>query len=302
MNEIFASVLDFIVISSKIDLQNLKPLLGINWLSPAAQEDYFYDAKTFVKRLITNYPTSLKNLSRLTESQQEDFYQTFKGFLAKMLDLIIEYLPYDTKVIDTFDFAEKTSNFSELDEKVIVFNNFFKLIKEEDIPQLRTEIMKVCSKKSFQNSEVSKHILHYWDRIEVDKQDDTSIILLPKLVKAAHALPTSSSDVEQCFSGMKLVKTLLRNRLSEERLEAILLIIQEYKDKKALVITSEMLNLFKNAKEKLNLRKSSSTNQVMMNKNDIDNQEEEYFIWDEDLEKEIVMKSKKVKKNSEKRL
>ena len=59
--------------------------------------------------------------------------------------------------------------------------------------------------------------------------------LLPRLAKVSQSLPTSSSDIQQSFSQMKFVKTLLRKMLKDQSLEAIPLIVQEY-NKKAVDI------------------------------------------------------------------
>ena len=53
---------------------------------------------------------------------------------------------------------------------------------------------------------------------------------------------------------MKLVKTLLRNCLKNESLEAILLIVQEF-NKKKIVISDEFVTLSKLVKDKINERK-----------------------------------------------
>jgi len=50
---------------------------------------------------------------------------------------------------------------------------------------------------------------------------------LALVAKAAQTLPTSFTNIEQTFSESKLLKTYLRNQMSEKSLEALLLISQE---------------------------------------------------------------------------
>ena len=55
--------------------------------------------------------------------------------------------------------------------------------------------------------------------------DDTLITLFPnfsKLASIARILPISTAECERCFSAMKRVKTVLRNRLETETLERLL--------------------------------------------------------------------------------
>ena len=137
------------------------------------------------------------------------------------------------------------------------FNKKFKIIQEPELPQLKEEIRRLAARKRYLYVNESKNILHTWDRIERDQTDNFKFVLLPKLAKAAQSLPTSSSDIEQSFSQMKLVKTLLRNSLKNESLEAILLIVQEF-NKKKIVISDEFVTLSKLVKDKINERKMTN--------------------------------------------
>ena len=76
-------------------------------------------------------------------------------------------------------------------------------------------------------------------------------------MNAAQTLPTSSSGVEQTFSGVKLIKTLLRNRLSADKVEAILLILQSYGGKKKIEISDKLVSLLKEVKGKFYQKKKS---------------------------------------------
>ena len=76
--------------------------------------------------------------------------------------------------------------------------------------------------------------------------------LLKKFFDIAHVLPTSSAGIEQSFSYMKFLKTDLRNRMSEQTLEGLMLVAQE---KNSLKFTPAMFSKYQEIKEELNDRK-----------------------------------------------
>ena len=78
--------------------------------------------------------------------------------------------------------------------------------------------------------------------------------LLSRILKTAHALPTSSACIEQSFSTLKLVKKAIRSNLEEKTTQSLILIAQEFGEK-PIAITEKMLNLYHQAKEALNKRK-----------------------------------------------
>jgi len=92
-------------------------------------------------------------------------------------------------------------------------------------------------------------------------QRTTNFELLPSIFKTIHALPTSSAAVEQSFSLVKLVKTVLRNQLSELTLQSILMICERYKDlrkEESIEITDDMIRVYEERKLNINQRKSES--------------------------------------------
>ena len=144
-----------------------------------------------------------------------------------------------------------------MDDKVDVFNRYFGIIEQEQTAKLREEVRKLASRKRSKYEDENSNILKVWDRIERDKADGFEFVLLPRLVRAAQSLPTSSSDVEQGFSLIKLVKSLLRNQLKEESLEAIMLIIQEYSNRQ-IIISNDLVDSFLRIKKNFIDRKNPS--------------------------------------------
>ena len=255
--ECFAMILELIVIPSKLDLQNLKKYFSVNWPNQENHEMWFLKSDALIQKLQKEYSKELYKLKNLTLSQQETFTEIFQKFLSKMLDLMIFYLPLEGSIIDSFDFVHAISDFSELSTKALEFNNYFGVIDNSQIPDLKKEIIKLTSRRRSKYENGTSDILHIWDNIEQDNSEGFKFILLPKLVNAAQTLPTSSSGVEQTFSGVKLIKTLLRNRLSADKVEAILLILQSYGGKKKIEISDKLVSLLKEVKGKFYQKKKS---------------------------------------------
>ena len=71
----------------------------------------------------------------------------------------------------------------------------------------------------------------------------------------AETLPTSSAIIEQSFSVIKLLKTDLRNKLSQHSPEGLVLVGEEYRQKKNIKISDRMMNLYDEVKQEVNMKK-----------------------------------------------
>ena len=191
----------------------------------------------------------------MTIAQEENFTQIFRVFIAKILDLMINYLPLDKSITETLDFVNDISDFGALTSKLMDFNKYFKVVDESQIPELKKYILKLTSTKRSKYEKDAHNVFHVWDRIEQDQSNNIHFVLLPKLANIAQSLPTSSADVEQTFSGVKLIKTLLRNKLSAEKVEAILLLIQAFGKRKSIIIEKKIVELYQIVREKVYERK-----------------------------------------------
>jgi len=92
-----------------------------------------------------------------------------------------------------------------------------------------------------------------WDILE--KQENLEI--MPKIVRFAETLPTSSAPLEQSFSIIKLLKTDIRNSLSEESLEGLILIGEEYREKKQVIVTEKLMSYYNEVKTNYYKKKNS---------------------------------------------
>jgi len=102
----------------------------------------------------------------------------------------------------------------------------------------------------------SNSALELWDLIEGSYPNQFPH--LSKIFKHIHSLPTTSANVEQAFSVMKLFKNDLRNSLKEDTLQSLMFIHQKYKEG-PIIITEEIYQRYLLFKQKLNEIKSTSS-------------------------------------------
>jgi len=104
-----------------------------------------------------------------------------------------------------------------------------------------------------------------WDIIESSssktKEGKTKYENLSRILRIAHALPTSSACIEQSFFSLKFIKNNLRSNLKEKTIESLILISQEFSNKE-VIITQTMLESYHKIKEELNQRKSQNNSPV----------------------------------------
>jgi len=165
-----------------------------------------------------------------------------------------------------------------MEKKILRFIDYFK-IYPNDKPLILEEIstlMKLDLTKEYQIAKGSS--LYLWNLVE----RASNFKFLPEIFKLAHALPTGSASVEQCFSTMKLIKSQIRNRLQEATLEALLLIKEEFRNNgknNRIQVHQEVLNSYEKLKEDINRRKSKEKNedemQIEINKENLMNEIEQ---------------------------
>ena len=208
----------------------------------------------FIKKLANETGAMLfMALEGWEDQEKEAFYEDFKPFLSSMLNYLQKYLPLADPIIESLDFVRLLGSYEQLSSKIHHFNKHFKITNPE---HLTTELARLQSEGFDIYRDLTSNTLKLWDKIE-----NNGYIHLPQVAKVAHILPTSSADVEQTFSDMKLFKNLLRNRLNEASLEALLLVDEELRIKKYLPISENMLNSFDLVMENQNKRSYSAISQ-----------------------------------------
>jgi len=186
-----------------------------------------------------------------SERSQEEFFQMFKDFIGKILNLLPNYLPYNDKIVEVLDFVEFKDPIHIFKQKLKYFSEYFNLIPEDKKSQLQDELMKLKSIKSEFYRDSSEGNLHFWDRIK----NQENISLIPNIIYFAETLPITSAGIEQSFSLIKLLKTEKRNQLKETTLEGLTLISQEFADQKQIFINEKMMKLFIQVKHEFNGKK-----------------------------------------------
>ena len=264
LNECYNSILDLLT-NSKATLMGKTELLKLDWEDTATQEELFFISEEFISNINDELGSKYGALKQKDVKIQEEFTSIFYKFIRKILNLLGEYLPLDNSLIDIFDFVELKDNFMVLKEKIKQFNKKFNIIGEENMTKLKEELIKLKNTKIefYRNS--TNSLLHMWDRLEKEE----NLVFLPKIMKVAQTLPTSSATIEQSFSVIKLLKTSLRNKLSQSSLEGLVFVGQEFREKNDFTISNEMVELYKDVKKAFNDQKgglkklkSQSENQI----------------------------------------
>ena len=267
--EAFYFFANLVVLPCILDLSK-ESLLGFDWEDEEIYKDHCLGVEEFIENLVFSFPEELSTLKNLTSMEKDEFCGIFLPFLRRILNLMIFYLPLEEEVMNNLAFVEMRGPFSIFKNQMLQFNKRFNIIKEDQLSALTSEFNQLQAKtlNYFHQINDNNSILALWDIVE-----DHGYVLIPLIAKAAMILPTSSSNIEQLFSIFKQVKTLIRNSLNTDNLEAILLLSQEYKERNSRIITQELLHLFNSLKFKEPTTQVISINQIQNNEGKMEEKE-----------------------------
>ena len=247
----YTQILALLIKPEKIGMNDLKIILQQNWNKPEVQKDWFMLPQDFTFNLATiNGSILFGSLESWNEKAKEDFYITFQPFLATILNYLQMYLPITDPIIESLDFVRLIDSFDKISNKIHTINNMFKIAEPESLTE---ELIRLQSSDFSVFRALKLSTLDMWHFIE-----NNGYTFLPKLAKMVHVMPTSSSDLEQSFSGAKLIKTLLRNRLNESSFEALLLVNEELRINKKLNISDNLITSFDELMERISLKRKAS--------------------------------------------
>ena len=247
----YNQISSLIVKPEKIGSQDLKVMLEQDWDEIETQEEWFMNPAQFVTNLATVSSTKLfGQLAFWNQKASEDFYMTFRSFLAALLAYFQEYLPLTDPILESVDFVRLIEGYDKILTKIHTLNNFFKFAEPESLTE---ELIQLKSNDFTVYRGLNLPTLEMWDFIEKE-----GYIYLPKFAKLIHSFPTSSSDLEQGFSNAKLIKTLIRNRLSEQSFEALLLNHEEVRINGQVKVSEKLLDSFDQLMDSLNLKRKPS--------------------------------------------
>ena len=209
----FNSVLEIICKPIKFE----KPFTDLvlkDWESKEVQEEYFMQGKDFVQAISELINPKFDGLFNQSEIIQEDTIRILQEFLAKLLNLFQVSINFSDNVLEASDFLELDHPYHILKSKLLTFNNIFTVFDSENFKSVYDELLTLRDEgMNKYRDNLSKSSLTLWNNIPVYQTQ--SYPFLVKIASIALTLPTSSSDVEQCFSIMKLFKTNKRNSLNE---------------------------------------------------------------------------------------
>ena len=188
---------------------------------------------------------------------RSEFVEFCQSFLKSLLKWLIYYLPIDNVIVDALNFVSLPLNTQQMKRKIVIFNQEFKIFSEDLEDDLKLEVNELMKLNIDWARQIAQDsALRLWDLIEstYNNEDSQKAIikkfpLLSKIFHHAHAIAVSSASIEQTFSLMKLLKSDLRNRLSERTLQSLILFCQEYKEKTKIIVTERLIDLFDGLKK-----------------------------------------------------
>ena len=234
-------------------------MILLKWNQTKVQEEWFMSVNEFIKSLkcLADEET-FKLLEEMSIESKEAFAKPFYKFIAKMLTLLEKYFPFKSSIVKDLDLVTLSGAPNEVVEKFLNFNKYFNVVPEERIANLKDEIEILTAPDIYSFDKTDT--LAMWDIIKKEGKFPYST----EIAMTAQSLPTSSAVVEQAFSKMKLLKTDLRNRLSEPVLQGLLYIKQECLEKGKVEVTPAMLDCYEQTKQDLNKRKRGSKNAIQV--------------------------------------
>ena len=250
MRECYNSCVELVIkpIMSDVDFCDY---LKNDWEDTLVQEELFWDTAGFISSLSDSISSKFKRLQEEDGQVQVEFVSMFYDFIGKILNLLKDYLPLEDKLIEILDFIDLKDPLSAFKQKLKFFCEYFNILKEEEKATLQDELVSLKQIRIDYYQDSSLNTLHMWDRIQAKE----NLTIIPRMIKFAESLPTTSAGIEQSFSQIKLLKSDLRNRLHESTLEGLILISEEFKAKKAISIDERVLKLFIDTKKEFNRKK-----------------------------------------------
>ena len=265
-NKYWDFILD-LVVKPAFSEKSKEELLSTSWQDDEITKTVFKSPKDFMNSLVQEIDSKFTSLNTQNAEAQLDFFSVFSKFLGSILDSLAGYLPLENDMVEIIDFVELKDTYPSLKEKISKFCEKFDIIKEEMKSQFKQELIQlkgILQSKILFYKETSIDTLHLWDLLEKEEK----LEILPRIARIAETLPTSSAPVEQSFSIVKLLKTDIRNSLTEESLEGLMLVGEEFREKQYLNSSKEMLDRYNIVKADFYLKKVKNhilKNQIQVN-------------------------------------
>ena len=214
--------------------ENVKTSTLETWIAKyptleSVDDDQFRSPVEITALLSQLSPQESAMIMSLPEESRDLISEDLYSFLFALINGLLKRLPLLDPTFSSIDFVHLLDDDTEFAKKVKAFAKSLNSQDEKGWSVLHDELNRMATfgHKYFTNK--AKDCFHLWSLVE---QEDFNI--LPMLARQAQALATTSCDVEQAFSCMKLIKTERRNRIKDTTLEAIMIIwsiMKRYKKK-----------------------------------------------------------------------
>ena len=253
----------FIFMNKEKIPKDLASFSDLNW-----DEDDLYiykmDKNNFVENMKRELNENLKDILLFPSALCDSILEYCHKYLKSLVKWLTYYLPIQDELLRALDFISLPQNSLQMKQNILNFNRKFKLIPEDQENLIIAEINDLMKlninwiRVSSQNSS-----LKMWDFIEstfnnIDKKTKKVIQRFPLLsiiFRTVHAFPTSSANVEQVFSLMKLLKSPLRNNMSEKTLHSLVLFSQEYTEERVIDVPVRLIELYTHMRDDVRLSK-----------------------------------------------
>ena len=169
---------------------------------------------------VESYPDQEDLTSKLSNADKDDIMSQNKAFVVRVLAEMKERLPFSDEVLKKCQviFSLNTCN---INDWRYLMNRFTNIVPQESHRDLQLELDRFELAVGRSTDLNIKDPVKLWVSLEGD------FPLMAKLAKSLLTLPHSSVPVERTFSQLKNVKTMKRNRLTVENLEACCLVQQK---------------------------------------------------------------------------
>jgi len=247
----------------KEEFLELESLFSVPTKDMQKFQTYLKSDEEFIETFNEKYDSFQVYEQRLGKEFLSKLYQVAKDFIVEAFIKMKEYLPLQDEMLlncevlsmtkmdkqKWFGLAKFFSNIVKSSE-FISFQHQMELF-EEEYGALKEEFSKTSNKLTFWNSLGAEYSL------------------IKKLTITLFTLNYSTVGIERTFSMLTDIKTMKRNRLTVDSVEAILLIRSTLNEQEGLNITEEMIqNYTKLWKTQKNERQEKDMNNDIQSKND----------------------------------
>ena len=250
INKIVKEIADLIIQASKVP-NNLSELNDSEWND---NYEFLRDDDSLFTHLAREL--DLSPLLQLNDPEvKRELLKGFRNTLQLLLKKLLHYLPIQQELIQNLSFLSFDQNADEIKTRILSFNKAFSIFPEEN--KILLEINDLLKKNLNWMRRASKgSSLTLWNLIE--QTYGNAFPCLSKIVRFVHSFAPSSANVEQSFSVLKLLKSDLRNSLKEKTLESLILLHEEFKNEKPIVISLSLIKKYDSMKKELNINKGRS--------------------------------------------